>query len=84
MITEARPGDRLVLLDEREGWPAGTACVVRAARPTSALIEILDPDGNTLDLFDVSHVDLGRPRPRFVTRAASGDREVSTPPVRLS
>jgi hypothetical protein len=87
MITATCPGDRLVLLDEREGWPAGTVCVVRMSRPTSALVEILDPEGNTLDLFDVDHFDLGRPRrrPRFTMREPerpfSGDRAGGTRPV---
>jgi hypothetical protein len=82
MITTAIPGDQLILLDEREGWPAGTVCVVRVSRPTSALVEILDPDGNTLDLFDVDHFDLGRPRrrPRFASRS-SEDRAGVIPPV---
>jgi hypothetical protein len=87
MITTASPGDRLVLLDEREGWPAGTVCVVRMARPSSALVEILDPDGHTLDLFDVDNFDLGRPRqrPRFTLREperpVNGGRAVGTRPV---
>ncbi len=82
MITSAAPGDKLVLTDEREGWPAGTVCVVRLPRATSALVEILDHSGHTLDLFDVDHTDLSRPRrrPRFTTMptGVSADRAAVT------
>ena len=86
--TRARFGDRVELLRDLDGWPAGTVGYVRIARVGLALVEILDPDDYTLDLIEVEYTDVRLRRPSRVRRTRAGGvsegRVAGTPSDRLT
>ena len=58
MRLEDREHREVELREDRAVWPIGTRGYIVDAFPTEAVVEIMDPEGRTLDLITVGYDSL--------------------------